>query len=57
MHRYFVSYAFPGGFGNQEVTTTDPITRQSHVKEIERIMPGPGPVIILNFQLLEEIEG
>ncbi len=55
MYRYFISYAFPGGFGNQEVTTQERITRQLEIKEIEQLIPGPQPIIILNFQLLEEV--
>lgn len=52
---YFVSFNYPQGHGNREITCLDPIKSMRDLKEITSLIQeetGLTDIVILNYQLM-----
>lgn len=59
-YHYFVSFAFPGGFGNAETCVEKPIMNIDDIGMISRSFEkdfNKTSIVILNYKLLKKSEG
>ena len=56
-YRYFIAFAFPGGYGNTQINLAKPIRSHADVQYVEKLLreaSGQNTISVTNWQRFED---